>query len=56
MGVIFAGILVGAPLFGFLLERADSYVAPWLTFAGLSAAVGAGLWAARHAIHRERRS
>jgi predicted MFS family arabinose efflux permease len=56
MGVIFAGILVGAPLFGLLLERSDSYAVPWLAFAGLSTAVGAVLWAARDSIHRERRS
>jgi predicted MFS family arabinose efflux permease len=56
MAVIFTGILVGAPLFGLLLERADSFAVPWLVFAGLSAAVGVALWAARRAIQRERRS
>jgi predicted MFS family arabinose efflux permease len=55
MGVIFTGILVGAPLFGLLLERADSFAVPWLVFAGLAAAVGVALWSARRAIHRERR-
>lgn len=56
MGVIFGGILVGAPLFGLLLERTDSYATPWIVFGALSTAVAAALWVTRAAIDRQRRS
>jgi predicted MFS family arabinose efflux permease len=56
MGVIFAGIPLGAPLFGLILEATDSYAAAWATFATLSAAVAGGLAFARRAIHRQRRT
>lgn len=43
---ILAGILLGGPLFGLVLESADSYKIAWTTFALLSGVVGAALWAA----------
>jgi predicted MFS family arabinose efflux permease len=56
MGVIFAGIPLGAPLFGLILEASDSYATAWATFAALSAAVAAALALARRPIHGQRRS
>jgi predicted MFS family arabinose efflux permease len=50
---ILAGILLGGPLFGFALEKADSYTVAWTIFALLSAIIGAALWAASPAIQRE---
>jgi len=50
---ILAGILLGGPLFGFTLEKADSYRVAWTLFALLSAIIGGTLWAASPAIHRE---
>jgi sugar phosphate permease len=50
---ILAGILLGGPLFGFVLEKGDSYRVAWTLFALLSALIGTTLWAASPAIHRE---
>lgn len=50
---IIAGILLGGPLFGLVLERADSYAIAWITFALLAGVVAAALWLAGAAIHQE---
>jgi len=47
------GLLLGAPLFGSVLEASDSYGAAWGTFAGLSMAVAAVMALLGGAIHRE---
>jgi MFS family permease len=56
-GVAFAaivvGLLVGAPVFGSVLQAFDSYGLAWSTFAGLSAVVAATVALAGPAIHRE---
>jgi MFS family permease len=52
---IVAGLLIGPTLFGLLLEASDSYRAPWLAFATLSALVAATMLVVGHAIDRERR-
>ncbi|HUF56726.1 MAG TPA: MFS transporter [Thermohalobaculum sp.] len=56
-GVAFAsivlGLLVGPPVFGLLLERWDSYAAPWAFFATLAALVTATALAAGPAIDRQ---
>jgi len=58
-GVAFAsivvGLLLGPPAFGLLLERADSYAAPWAVFAGLTLLVTAAALAAGPAVDRQRR-
>ena len=56
-GVSFAaivvGLLTGAPIFGIILQLADSYGAAWATFAVLSALVAIVVAANARAIHRE---
>jgi predicted MFS family arabinose efflux permease len=56
-GVAFAaivvGLLLGAPLFGLVLEASDSYRAAWAVFATLSALVALLMALAGGAIHRE---
>jgi len=56
-GVSFAaiviGLVLGAPLFGVILQASDSYRAAWAVFAGLSALVGVAMAAAGGAIHAE---
>ena len=56
-GVSFAaivvGLLLGAPLFGSVLEASDSYGAAWATFAGLCVAVATVMAVLGGAIHRE---
>jgi MFS transporter, ACS family, hexuronate transporter len=58
-GVAFAaivlGLLVGPPVFGLLLEAANSYTAAWAVFAALSALVAVVALAAGPAIDRESR-
>jgi MFS family permease len=54
MAFILGGILVGAPLFGLLLEATDSYGVTWTAFALLSLAVAVAFATAGRAIHRER--
>lgn len=56
MAFIIMGLLVGAPLFGLLLEGADSYTAPWTVFMFLSLAAAAVLGAVRGGLHRESRA
>jgi ACS family hexuronate transporter-like MFS transporter len=55
VGVAFllAGILLGGPLFGVVLENTDSYAMGWTVFALISGGIGAALWAFSSAIHRE---
>jgi MFS family permease len=55
MASILGGILVGAPLFGALLDATDSYAVAWTTFSLLSAAAATALAAGGRAIARERR-
>ena len=45
VGVAFllAGILLGAPLFGLVVERSDSYAVGWATSALLAAGIGLAL-------------
>lgn len=52
---IVAGLLVGPSVFGLLLEGYDSYTAPWVAFASLSALVTVTMLVAGGAIDRERR-
>ena len=56
-GVSFAaivvGLLLGAPLFGAVLEASDSYAAAWGLFAALSLLVAAVMALLGGAIHRE---
>jgi len=56
-GVSFAavvvGLLLGAPLFGFVLEASDSYGAAWGAFAALCVVVAAVMAFLGEAIHRE---
>jgi ACS family hexuronate transporter-like MFS transporter len=52
-GAIVLGLLLGAPLFGLVLEGRDSYGAAWLVFAGLAVAVALAMAATGEAIHRE---
>ena len=56
-GVSFAaivvGLLLGAPLFGVVLQASDSYEAAWAVFAALSALVALLMALAGGAIHRE---
>jgi len=56
-GVSFAaivvGLLLGAPLFGAVLESSDSYEAAWGVFAALSLLVAAAMALLGGAIHRE---
>ena len=56
-GVSFAaivvGLLLGAPLFGVVLQASDSYKAAWAVFAALSALVALLMGLAGGAIHRE---
>jgi len=56
-GVSFAaivvGLLLGAPLFGAVLEASDSYEAAWGVFAALSLLVAAVMALLGGAIHRE---
>jgi MFS transporter, ACS family, hexuronate transporter len=58
-GVAFAaivlGLLVGPPVFGLLLEAANSYTAAWAVFAALSALVAVVALVAGPAIDRESR-
>lgn len=51
---IVAGLLVGPSVFGLLLEAFDSYTAPWVAFASLSALVTVAMLVAGPAIDRER--
>jgi predicted MFS family arabinose efflux permease len=55
VGVAFllAGILLGGPVFGLVLEATDSYSISWSTFALISGGIGAAVWATAGAIHRE---
>lgn len=50
---ILAGILLGGPLFGLILEAFQSYAIAWLVFALLSGVVAGALWVAGAAIHAE---
>ena len=50
---IIAGILLGGPLFGLVLEASDSYAIAWLAFAIMAGVVGSALWGAGAAIHAE---
>ncbi|HEV8583655.1 MAG TPA: MFS transporter [Methylomirabilota bacterium] len=50
---IVAGLLVGAPTFGLVLQAFDSYAAAWALFAGLSGVVALVVAAFGAAIHRE---
>jgi MFS transporter, ACS family, hexuronate transporter len=52
-GAIVLGLLVGAPLFGAVLEARDSYGAAWLVFAGLALAVALAMAVTGETIHRE---
>lgn len=56
-GVAFAaivvGLLLGAPVFGAVLQASDSYGLAWSAFAALSAVVAATVALAGSAIHRE---
>ena len=56
-GVSFAaivvGIVLGAPLFGVVLQASDSYRAAWAVFAALAALVAVIMARAGRAIHRE---
>jgi predicted MFS family arabinose efflux permease len=56
-GVSFAaivvGIVLGAPLFGVVLQASDSYRAAWAVFAALAALVAVIMALAGRAIHRE---
>jgi predicted MFS family arabinose efflux permease len=56
-GVAFAaivvGLMLGAPVFGVVLEARDSYGAAWAVFAALSALVALLMALAGGAIHRE---
>ncbi|MGH6954003.1 MAG: hypothetical protein ACREGL_07470, partial [Alphaproteobacteria bacterium] len=56
-GVAFAaivvGLLLGAPVFGVVLEASDSYGAAWAVFAALSALVAMLMALAGGAVHRE---
>jgi predicted MFS family arabinose efflux permease len=56
-GVSFAaivlGLVLGAPLFGVVLQASDSYRAAWAVFAALSALVALTMALAGRAIHRE---
>jgi sugar phosphate permease len=54
MACLIAGILVGSPVFGVLLEATDSYRIAWTAFAILSLSVAAAFATAGGAIHRER--
>jgi len=47
------GLLLGAPLFGSVLEASDSYGAAWGTFAGLCVAVATVMALLGGAIHSE---
>jgi cyanate permease len=47
---IVVGLLVGPPVFGSLLERADSYATAWIAFAMLSALVTVTMLAAGRTI------
>ena len=55
MAFILGGILVGAPLFGAILDATDSYTVAWSAFALLALAVGVALAAGGRAIARERK-
>jgi len=55
MASILGGILVGAPLFGALLDGTDSYSVAWAAFALLSVAAAVALAAGGRAIAGERR-
>jgi hypothetical protein len=50
---IVAGLLVGAPTFGLVLETFDSYAAAWALFAVLSGVVAVVVALFGAAIHRE---
>ena len=52
---IVVGLLVGPATFGLLLVRWDSYAAPWIVFAVLSAIAAAATLVISPAIERERR-
>jgi predicted MFS family arabinose efflux permease len=52
-GAIVIGLLLGAPLFGAVLEARDSYGAAWLTFAALALLVALAMAVTGEAIHRE---
>ncbi|MDP2701376.1 MAG: hypothetical protein Q8P98_04825, partial [Candidatus Rokubacteria bacterium] len=50
---IVVGLMLGAPVFGVVLEARDSYGAAWAVFAALSALVALLMALAGGAIHRE---
>jgi ACS family hexuronate transporter-like MFS transporter len=52
-GAIVLGLLVGAPVFGVVLEARDSYAAAWAVFAALAALVAVVMALAGEAVHRE---
>ena len=52
---IVLGLLVGPPVFGLLLEAANSYTAAWAVFAALSGLVAVVALVAGPAIDRESR-
>jgi cyanate permease len=47
------GLILGAPVFGVVLEASDSYRAAWAVFAALSVLVALLMALAGNAIHRE---
>ncbi len=55
MASILGGILVGAPLFGALLDATDSYAVAWTVFALISLGAAVALAGGGRAIARERR-
>ena len=52
-GAIVVGIVLGAPLFGVVLQASDSYRAAWGVFAALAVLVAMIMALAGAAIHRE---
>jgi predicted MFS family arabinose efflux permease len=50
---IVVGLLIGAPVFGLVLQALDSYRAAWMVFALLSGLVAVVVAAKAAAIHRE---
>ena len=52
---LLVGLLVGPAAFGLLLVHWDSYTAPWMAFAALSAIAAAATLLIGPAIDRERR-
>jgi sugar phosphate permease len=55
LATVFAwgGVLLGPPAFGFLLDAADTYAAPWLLLAGLTVLVAAAVARLRPLVQRD---